>query len=199
VDGRKIKIMLSEDKRQANGREEKIRLYVFDDEPRTTWYCGDDLDKPSDLLPLGWIVLGSRMQSWHSLLPGYERQRMRQQAAIDSARRLAEAAAAAQAEAEAQAIREAALAAMTPNQRQIKEFSTTCATRAAQLNGAKENPNAAIHNAARNLAKAALEGADWTKEEKSAAADAIEEWLPKLVKVDLKDERKKLKLTALRT
>ena len=31
-----------------------------------------------------------------------------------------------------------------------------------------------------------------------AAADAIEHWLPRVVRVDLKDERKKLKLAALR-
>lgn len=31
-----------------------------------------------------------------------------------------------------------------------------------------------------------------------AAADAIEHWLPQVVKVDIKDERRKLKLAALR-
>lgn len=33
---------------------------------------------------------------------------------------------------------------------------------------------------------------------RQAAADAIEHWLPKVVRVDLKDERKKLKLSVLR-
>ena len=35
-------------------------------------------------------------------------------------------------------------------------------------------------------------------EDKLAAALAIEEWLPKLVALDIKDERKKLKLSALK-
>ncbi len=96
------------------------------------------------------------------------------------------------------AAEQTALAALTPNLRRIKEFRAMCEKRAEQLMGNKESFNAAIHNAARALAKAALEGTDWTDEEKRAVADAIEEWLPKLVKVDMKDERKKLKLAALR-
>lgn len=51
---------------------------------------------------------------------------------------------------------------------------------------------------ARKLAKEALEGAGWTAEERRAAAEAIEEWLPKVVQVDMKDERKKLRLAALK-
>ena len=44
-----------------------------------------------------------------------------------------------------------------------------------------------------------MEGADWTAPEKLAAANAIEEWLPKLVeRIDIKDERKKLKLALLK-
>ncbi|BBL34613.1 hypothetical protein Nstercoris_00852 [Nitrosomonas stercoris] len=128
-----------------------------------------------------------------------ERIANRANAREEAARRQAEAAAAEQAKAAAQAAREAALAAMTENQRRIEAFSSMCARRAEQLRGSKENPNAAIHNEARALAKAALEGADWTIDEKHSVADAIEEWLPKLVKVELKNERKKLKLSALRT
>ena len=106
--------------------------------------------------------------------------------------------AAAHREAEAHAARQAALAAMTPNRQQVEAFRSMCETRAGQLLNNKENANAAIHNAARTLAKAAHEGTDWTADEKCAVADAIEEWLPKLVKIDIKDERKKLKLTTLR-
>jgi hypothetical protein len=62
----------------------------------------------------------------------------------------------------------------------------------------KDKPNGSYHGKARELAKAAHEGADWSAEEKLAAATAIEEWLPKLVQVDIKDERKKLKLSALK-
>ena len=40
--------------------------------------------------------------------------------------------------------------------------------------------------------------AKWAVDEKRAAAEAIETWLPKLVKLDITDERKKLKLSALK-
>lgn len=95
------------------------------------------------------------------------------------------------------ATKEATRAAMTPNQQRIEDFTSFCMGRAAQLMGNKENSNAAIHNKARELAKAALEGADWTAGEKQSVANAIEEWLPNLVKLDIKDERKKLKIAAL--
>ena len=127
-----------------------------------------------------------------------QRRQARVEAAAQQARRIAEAAAAAQAEAEAQAAREAQRAAMSEHMRHIEDFKDFCARRFEQLRGNKENANAQIHQKARELAKAALEGADRTPEEKHAAADAIEEWLPKLVRVEIKDERKKLKLAALR-
>ncbi len=127
-----------------------------------------------------------------------QRKLAREEAAVAHTRRIVEQAAAEKAEAAAQAARAAALATMTDNLRRVEEFKETCAKRAAQLMGNKENANATIHNAARTLAKAALEGADWTADEKRAAADTIEEWLPKLVKIDIKDERKKLKLAVLR-
>lgn len=120
-------------------------------------------------------------------------------ATVAAARHRAEEAAAALAEAAAAEQRKAALAAMTPNRRRIEEFKAACVVRAEQLMGAKDNPNTASHQKARELVKAAHEGADWTVDEKRAVADVIEEWLPKLVKIDLKDERKKLKLAALRS
>ncbi len=94
--------------------------------------------------------------------------------------------------------RAAELGAMTPAQRQVREFADECQARHQQHPNVRENPNGVWHGKARALAKAAHESPDWTAEEKTAAADAIEEWLPKLVKVDAKDERKKMKLSALR-
>jgi len=94
--------------------------------------------------------------------------------------------------------RAAELGAMTPAQRQVREFADECRARHQQHPNVRENPNGVWHGKARALAKAAHESPDWSAEEKAAAADAIEEWLPKLVKVDAKDERKKMKLSALR-
>ncbi len=174
------------------------------------------------LLPFGWlwvdasddphqhlsIAVAEQLRSFSAPMREAHRARLeaaeqrklaREEAAAAHARRITEQAAAEKAEAAAQAARAAKFAAMTDNLRRVEEFKETCAKRAAQLMGKKENANATIHNAARTLAKTALEGADWTADEKRAAADTIEEWLPKLVKIELKDERKKLKLTALRS
>ena len=91
-----------------------------------------------------------------------------------------------------------ALASLSPNLRRIEEFRAACAARAEQLRGGKDNLNTAFHQKGDELAKAAREGPDWTSREKVAAADVLEEWLPKILKFDLKDVRKKLKLSALR-
>ena len=98
----------------------------------------------------------------------------------------------------AETLKATRLASMTENQQAIEAFITDLRTKHEQYPTFKEAPNAAFHIKARKLAKAAHEGPDWTADEKMAAADAIEEWLPKLVKVDIKDERKKLKLSVLR-
>jgi len=174
------------------------------------------------LLPFGWIWvdgsndahrhtaialadklarLGQPIRTTHAERQAAVESRREAQAAIaaESARRQAEIEAAEKAEAAAQAAHEEALAEMTPNRRRVEEFKTACAGRHTQLMGNKDNPNTAYHQKARELAKAAGEEAGWTVEEKNAAADAIEEWLPKLVKIEIKDERRKLKLAALRS
>ncbi len=104
----------------------------------------------------------------------------------------------AQAQAQAAAAHAAKMAKLSNNARLVEAFVLTCQNKVAQLRGGKEKPNAEIHAKARALSKAALEGADWTAEEKRAAAEALAEWLPQVVAVDMKDERKKLKLAVLR-
>ena len=101
----------------------------------------------------------------------------------------------ARAEAEAQETRARALAEMSPNRRRIEEFIADFAARAEQLRGNRENANGTYHRKAQELAR---DAAAWPLEERLSAAEAIEEWLPKVVRVDIKDERKKLKLAALR-
>lgn len=104
----------------------------------------------------------------------------------------------AQAEAQAAAEQATKMANLSDNARLIEEFVLACQNKATQLRGNKEKPNAETHAKARALSKAALEGADWTAEEKHAAAQALAEWLPQVVAIDMKDERKKLKLAVLR-
>ena len=104
----------------------------------------------------------------------------------------------AQAEAQAAAAQAAKMARLSDNERLIEEFVLACQSKVAQLRGNREKPNAETHAKARALAKTAFEGPDWTAEEKRAAAEALALWLPQVVALDMKDERKKLKLAALR-
>jgi CRISPR-associated protein Csm5 len=204
------------------GKEEHGRK-TFDFRSNTTEkrFASQTRAAVGELLPFGWIwidgsddahqhlsiAVADQLRTFSGPMRDAHRARIeaaeqrcqaKNEAVAAQTRRIAEAAAAAQAEAEAQAAHAAALAAMTENMRRIEEFKSMCAKRADQLQGNRENANAAIHNAARVLAKNAIEGADWTADEKRTTAETIEEWLPKLVNIDIKDERKKLKLAALR-
>jgi CRISPR-associated protein Cmr6 len=102
----------------------------------------------------------------------------------------------AQAEAQAAAEHAAKMTSLSANARLTQEFVLACQNKV--LRGGKDKPNTELHAKARSLSKAALEGADWTAEEKLGAALALAEWLPQVVTVDMKDERKKLKLAVLR-
>ncbi len=105
---------------------------------------------------------------------------------------------AARQKAQEEARREAETANMTPQQQTVQKFQHDMQKRFEALRGKPVRPNGEEYNWARQLAKAALEEQGWTPEERRAAADAIELWLPKVVSVVMKDERKKLKLNALR-
>ena len=94
--------------------------------------------------------------------------------------------------------RQARRNAMTPATRAVEDFIDTMRQRHAALRGTLVNPNGTEHSHARQLATQAHAAEDWSAAEKRAAAEAISEWLPKVVRVDIKDERKKLKLAALR-
>lgn len=93
--------------------------------------------------------------------------------------------------------REARRATMSERERRVQDYIELMQRRFAELRGGTEAPNQKAHTAARDLARAAA-GDDWTAAEKHAAADAIEAWLPKVVRVEMKEERKKLGLRALR-
>lgn len=87
---------------------------------------------------------------------------------------------------------------MTAAQKLIDAFVLELRTKHEEFPKFKEKSNGEFHKKANTLAKAAHEGSDWSAQDKSAAAAAIEEWLPKLVQIDIKDERRKLKLAALK-
>ena len=104
----------------------------------------------------------------------------------------------AQAEAQAAADQAAKMDNLSDSAREIEVFVLACKTRLEQLRGGKDKPNTELHAKARALSKAALEGADWSAEDKHSAAQALADWLPQVVALDMKDERKKLKLAVLR-
>lgn len=216
---RNIKILLEKDPKT------KKQNFTYEPDTRTLWLAADYIEQSQNLLPFGWVLAelsplrqsGEDSSKLRALCEPHlaearklrerfaslETERAAQQAAL--AQRRAEEAARAQAEAEKAAQKEQAelerqkrLAAMTPNSQAVEAFKAEFEARAAQLRGSKDRPNTAFHDKARALAKTALESPDWTAEEKRAAAEAIAEWLPKVVAVDMKDERKKLKLAALR-
>ena len=212
LDGvRSIKILGA----RVNGRQ------TFDFRPLTTEKRYARLGKAGDseLLPFGWLWVDACDDRHRHLSdavrhklaarsgPLCEAHRDRRSRLEDrlAAIALAEAAAgerkraeaaAARAEEEASEQRARELAAMSPNRRRVQQFVVDFTARAEQLRGNRENPNATFHGMARTLARDAV---DWPLEERLLAADAIEQWLPQVVRVDLRDERKKLKLNALRS
>jgi CRISPR-associated protein Cmr6 len=87
---------------------------------------------------------------------------------------------------------------MTAQRVLVESFIDRMQTRERELRGAQEQPNAASHQAAQKLAKQALEEDGWSAEDRRAAAEAIQQWLPKVVRLpDMKDAFKKLKLRTL--
>ena len=184
--------------------------------PNTTEKRFASLNKTGDsaLLPFGWIwvnacddqhrhlfdsvrqQLAKRSQA---LREGHQDQLLKREAQQQQRLTLAQDVAAS-ALAASQAAEEKArkLANLSDAMRAIESFCADCQKRAAQLSGGKDKPNTAYHAKASKLAKTAQESCDWTAEEKAALAQVIEEWLPKIVAIDFKDMRKKLKLAALR-
>jgi CRISPR-associated protein Cmr6 len=96
----------------------------------------------------------------------------------------------------AQQKREAERSKMTAAQRMVDDYAERAQRRLALLK-TKTKISEQDYGDAHKLAQAAA-GADWTPQERNAAADAIEHWGPKLIALDLKDLRKRLGLAALR-
>lgn len=221
---RDIRIMLGKD--PETGRNNS----TTEPETRTLWLAADTKDQSTKLLPFGWVLvelqpMGAPLLDWPELNGACEphlanartfaAKLAAKQIAIEQARRDAEAKRREAAEQERLrgeeekrrqqevAERQERLANMSPNMQRIEKFKVDFANRErAQLSGKKDRQNTDYHDRARKLAKDALEGADWTAEEKRTAADAIAEWLPRVVedagKDKFKDQFKKLKLATLR-
>lgn len=214
---RNIKIQLGKDP------ETKKQRFTYESESRTLWLAASDKNQMTGLMPFGWLLVELQPfdlepTDWKDLRAlcdlyldralrdklAAQRERLQQaREKVEARRREEEEKMRLAAEAEAQRQREEAErqvggADKSENMHRIEAFKDEFKARMEQLRGGKDRPNTSYHDKARALAKAALESGDWTAEEKRALAEAIAEWLPKVIAVDMKDERKKLKLAALR-
>jgi len=190
---------------------------VYQSTTKTDWLAAHSANDQKHLIPFGWALIEidpqpelTDLKAWcdnetaqrPDMQAIYTEFANAQAAAAEQKNlQLAQRAAseaAEQAKKDEETRREAQRQAMTPAQREIDAFITECQQRAEQLRGSKDRPNTTYHAKASTLARTALESAAWTPEEKAMAADAIEEWLPKVVAIEVKEMRKKLKLSALR-
>jgi CRISPR-associated protein Cmr6 len=91
-------------------------------------------------------------------------------------------------------------ASLGPQQLAVAEFLDYMGQRAEGLRGNKERPNGEAHGRAGALARRALEDTPaWSREDRLAAAEAIEHWLPRVVSLpDPRDAFRKLRLRQLK-
>ncbi|MBK9496384.1 MAG: hypothetical protein IPO08_18150 [Xanthomonadales bacterium] len=190
----------------------------------TIWLAAKHQDQSSGLVPFGWLLI--ELQPMESASAEWPELRVMCESRQDEARAQAQQIRAARDAAEAmrreteskreaerlqfvqrqeeerQALRAEAerlsrRESMTASQRAIDDFTSYMAKRFDALRGKPTRANGEEHTRARALAKAALEDSEWSADDRRCAAVAIAEWLPKVVSVDMKDERKRLKLAAL--
>lgn len=108
------------------------------------------------------------------------------------------------AEAQARKAREAELATLSPQARTIAEFIERCQEKQGTTRKDPYTPGSGLFSSALQLSKQALDEAqEWSATDRMQLADALAEWLPKVVekldrKDDWKDARKKLRIAALR-
>ncbi len=195
------------------------------DSAKTLWLAADEKDQSTGLLPFGWVLvellpldkpvadrpaLKAACEPHLTAARSFAKKLAEQQARLAAAREQAEMKRRMAEERERQAKEEAAkrareeeekkalLATMTENMRRVEQFKEDCAERVEQLRGGKDRPYTQFYEKARQLAAAALGSTEWTPEEKRAAHDAIVEWLPRVMDVDVKQVRKRLNLDLLR-
>lgn len=197
---------------------------TFESTTKTVWLAAQEEDAQQKLLPFGWAVVeidpaadSAELRQWcerqhpnranmadiraalnKERLAEEEKKRRLQQETVERA-------ATAEAERKAIARQAEALASMSPNMQEVEKLRLACRDLAAKLpphgnyRPEEANPNRpGLYHEADRLIKAALAG-DWLAEERSTLADVIEQELSIVIaRWDKKEQRKKLKLNALR-
>jgi CRISPR-associated protein Csm5 len=186
---------------------------LYESRSRTVWLAAGHADRAHAALPFGWALVEidpaaelPALRAWCEAQAARRPDMAARQARHAEARAVALAQQAArQAEREAaaaaeqqrladEAERARRLARLSEALQEVESFADACRQREAQLRGGKDKPNTAHHARASQLATRAQA---WAADEKAAAAAAIQHWIPRIVAIDPKELRKKLKLAAL--
>ncbi len=206
---------------RVNGKQE----FSFESTTKTVWLAAQHDTDQKHLVPFGWAVVEidpqadcAALKNWCAI-QAIGRQSMasvrlnlqaeRQAALAEKARLTAQAAAraaAAEDERLAAEARAQALASMTPQAQEREAFCQQCEDWFNQMppNGNHKKQAAdpgknGLYQDALRLVKMALESPDWSAADKASLADALEQWMPKVIdRWDGKDQRKKLGLSKLR-
>ena len=191
--------------------------------PKTTtyWLAAQTAEDQKHLIPFGWALVEidpqddlPELKTWceaqsktrPDMREKYanlasERAKAEQEAAQQKAERevkLASERQVAEDHAKAEAERQARLAELSEAGQKIERYKETCAKREQTILGRKGKPYGSDYQEAKKLADAARAAEDWSAAEKQAAAEAIEHWLPRLETLEVKEARKKLKLSELK-
>jgi len=213
----RIKIMGA----RVGGKQE----FTFESSTKTVWLAAEHENEQKHLLPFGWAVVeidpqegdSPELKAWCTAQsegrPDMTKIRRQfeadKQAAVQHKAELAVQAAqreqARQAEQRAAIQREQALAQMTEQRKQIETLRQACETWAQQMppkgNFKKQQADvgkAGFFQDANKMVAMAQSQPGWTEQDKAALADMLEAWLPQVVGPWEKEQRKKLKLAALR-
>lgn len=197
---------------------------VFMDSTKTVWLAAEHDSEQKHLLPFGWAVVEidpvsdlTELQAWcqqqaqgrpdmaqlHASFEADKAAAARRKAELEAqaAARIAQAAAE-QAAAEQRA---KDLMSLSPNRQAIETLRIQCEDLLQKITGGnfRKQPadpgRAGLYQDAARLVKTALESPDWTPQEKAALADMLEQDLQQVITPwDSKEQRKKLRLAALR-
>jgi CRISPR-associated protein Csm5 len=197
---------------------------TFESTTKTVWLAAERTDEQKHLLPFGWAVVeidpqegdSPELQAWciEQAKGRDDMAKIRQQFEVEKQAALklkaefsaqaAQRETARQAEQLAATQRKLALANMSAQGQQIESLRQACedwATRIANGNFKKQGADvgkAGFFQEADKLVTQAIAGHAWTAQDKLMLADMLEAWLPKVVAPWDKEQRKKLRLTALK-
>ena len=198
---------------------------TFESTTKTVWLAAEQENDQKHLLPFGWAVVeidpqegdSPELKAWCADQANgrLDMAKIRQQFVAEKAAALklktelaaqaAQREAARQTEQLAAIQREQAMASMSAQGQQIETLRQACEAWAKQMppngNFKKQTTDvgkAGFFQEANKLVTLALTSPEWTVQDKLTLADMLENWLPKVVGPWEKDQRKKLKLSALR-